>query len=57
MGAEVDEITVYHTRPVTDNAADLVDDLENGRVDMVTFTSSSTVKIFTGCCRPIAGTN
>lgn len=46
MGAEVDEITVYHTRPVADNAPALVDDLENGRIDMVTFTSSSTVKHF-----------
>ena len=46
MGAEVDEITIYHTRSVADGAADLVDDLENGRVDMVTFTSSSTVKNF-----------
>ncbi len=46
MGAAVDEITVYHTRPVADGAADLVDDLENGRIDMVTFTSSSTVKHF-----------
>jgi uroporphyrinogen III methyltransferase / synthase len=46
MGAEVDEITVYHTRPVTDNAPALLDDLESGRIDMVTFTSSSTVKHF-----------
>jgi uroporphyrinogen III methyltransferase/synthase len=46
MGATVDEIATYHTRPVTDGASDLVADLENGRVDMVTFTSSSTVKHF-----------
>jgi uroporphyrinogen III methyltransferase/synthase len=46
MGATVDEIATYHTRPVTDGARDLVADLENGRVDMVTFTSSSTVKHF-----------
>ena len=46
MGADVDEVTVYHTRPVTDKAAALVDDIDNGRVDMVTFTSSSTVKNF-----------
>ena len=48
MGARVDEIAVYHTRPVTDGAAALVDDLANGRIDMVTFTSSSTVKHFHG---------
>jgi len=46
MGAQVDEIAVYQTRRVTEGAAGLVDDLESGRVDMVTFTSSSTVKHF-----------
>ena len=46
MGATVDEIATYRTRPVNDGARDLVADLENGRVDMVTFTSSSTVKHF-----------
>jgi len=46
LGARVDEIAVYHTRPVTTGAADLIADLENGRVDMVTFTSSSTVRHF-----------
>jgi len=46
LGARVDEIAVYHTRPVTSGAADLIADLENGRVDMVTFTSSSTVRHF-----------
>jgi uroporphyrinogen III methyltransferase / synthase len=46
MGATVDEIATYRTRPVTDSASDLIADLENGRVDMVTFTSSSTVKHF-----------
>jgi uroporphyrinogen III methyltransferase/synthase len=46
MGATVDEIATYRTRPVTDGALDLATDLENSRVDMVTFTSSSTVKHF-----------
>ena len=46
MGATVDEIHIYHTQPVTDGAEALVEDLENGRVDMVTFTSSSTVNHF-----------
>ena len=46
MGARVDEITVYHTVPVTDHSAELVDALRNGEVDLVTFTSSSTVRNF-----------
>ena len=46
MDARVDEIHIYHTRPVTEGASALVADLENGRVDMVTFTSSSTVNHF-----------
>ena len=46
LGAQVDEIATYHTLPVSTGAEALVEDLENGRVDMVTFTSSSTVKHF-----------
>jgi uroporphyrinogen III methyltransferase/synthase len=46
MGARVDEIAVYHTRPVTTGAVDLIADLENRQIDMVTFTSSSTVRHF-----------
>lgn len=46
MGAEVDEIAIYRSRPVATGAAELVDSLENGRVDLVTFTSSSTVNHF-----------
>ena len=46
MGASVDEVTVYETRQAQSDAADLVDRLEAGGVDMVTFTSSSTVKNF-----------
>jgi uroporphyrinogen III methyltransferase/synthase len=46
MGATVDEVTVYQTRHVEDNAADLIARLDAGTIDMVTFTSSSTVKNF-----------
>ena len=46
MGAAVDEVTVYETRQAESDAVDLVDRLTAGTVDMVTFTSSSTVKNF-----------
>jgi uroporphyrinogen III methyltransferase/synthase len=46
MGAEVHEIAAYRTRPADTGAAELVANLEQGRVDMVTFTSSSTVRHF-----------
>lgn len=47
MGAKVDEIAVYKTRPVTENRKELIELLEEKKIDMVTFTSSSTVKNFT----------
>lgn len=47
MGAVVDEVTVYCTHEVKDHAKRLITLLENGKVDIVTFTSSSTVKNFT----------
>jgi uroporphyrinogen III methyltransferase/synthase len=46
MGAAVDEVTVYETRQAETGAADLIDRLKAGAIDMVTFTSSSTVKNF-----------
>ncbi len=46
MGARVHEITVYDTRLADGDRQVLVDALANGRVDLVTFTSSSTVKNF-----------
>ena len=46
MGAMVDEITVYHTRPVIDHAERLIEELETNAIDMITFTSSSTVSNF-----------
>ena len=46
MGAEVDEVVIYRARPVEEGARQLVDDLRAGRVDLITFTSSSTVSNF-----------
>ncbi len=46
MGAMVNEVTAYETRQVKDAGDALVADLEAGTIDMVTFTSSSTVKNF-----------
>ncbi|MGD9227565.1 MAG: uroporphyrinogen-III C-methyltransferase [Desulfobacterales bacterium] len=46
MGAQVDEIPAYETLNVTENAGALVQALEDKNVDLITFTSSSTVKNF-----------
>lgn len=46
LGAGVDEIAVYQTRQVKDDAAHLITRLQQGSVDLITFTSSSTVRNF-----------
>ncbi|MGD2030707.1 MAG: uroporphyrinogen-III C-methyltransferase [Desulfobacterales bacterium] len=46
MGAIVDEVTAYCTRSVEDNADLLLKRLKEKTIDLVTFTSSSTVKNF-----------
>jgi uroporphyrinogen III methyltransferase/synthase len=46
MGAVVDEVAAYQTVQARENAGQLVEDLRSGSIDMVTFTSSSTVKNF-----------
>jgi uroporphyrinogen III methyltransferase/synthase len=46
MGAEVEEVPAYETLKVTENIDDLVQQLENRQIDLITFTSSSTVKNF-----------
>jgi uroporphyrinogen III methyltransferase/synthase len=46
MGAQVDEIPAYETLKVTESTAGLVQQLEDRRIDLITFTSSSTVKNF-----------
>ena len=52
MGATVDEIAVYQTRAVNEKADELVQMLRNRMIDMVTFTSSSTVKNFKALLPP-----
>lgn len=46
MGAVVDEIAAYETEQAGENVDVLIKRLEEGSIDMVTFTSSSTVKNF-----------
>ncbi len=46
MGAEVEEVTAYETK-LSDHGKDtLINMLENNEIDMVTFTSSSTIENF-----------
>jgi uroporphyrinogen III methyltransferase/synthase len=52
MGAVVDEVAAYRTRPATDRAADLREALRRREVDVVTFTSSSTVRNFAALWSP-----
>jgi len=52
MGARVDEVAAYRTRPAPEAAASLRDALRSGRVDVVTFTSSSTVRHFAALFPP-----
>jgi uroporphyrinogen III methyltransferase/synthase len=46
MGAKVDEVTIYQTIQSTEGSEELIEQLHLGRIDMVTFTSSSTVRNF-----------
>jgi uroporphyrinogen III methyltransferase/synthase len=46
MGAKVNEVTAYQTVQASDGVDQLIDGLRQGRIDMVTFTSSSTAKNF-----------
>jgi len=47
-GALVDEVPAYRTRPAHEDADELRRALAAGRVDVITFTSSSTVRHFAG---------
>jgi len=44
QGAEVDEVTLYRAAVPTDAPAEALELLRNGEIDIVTFTSSSTVR-------------
>ena len=46
LGAAVTEVPAYRTRAATEQAPGLREALSEGRVDVVTFTSSSTVRSF-----------
>jgi uroporphyrinogen III methyltransferase/synthase len=46
MGAAVDEVTTYLTEKVIEGADLLIEQLTNKRIDLITFTSSSTVRNF-----------
>lgn len=46
MGAIVDEVAAYCTKEIRDNADNLLQALEGRAIDLITFTSSSTVKNF-----------
>jgi len=46
LGADVTEVASYRTRFATEHAPGLREALAEGRVDVVTFTSSSTVRSF-----------
>jgi uroporphyrinogen III methyltransferase / synthase len=52
MGADVDEVTAYLTEKVRDNADLLVKQLEDNAIDLITFTSSSTVRNFKSLLPP-----
>jgi len=52
MGAEVDEVTTYLTENVADNADRLIQELSDNRIDLITFTSSSTVRNFKALLPP-----
>ena len=52
MGARVDEVAAYRTRPALPGAAELRLLFERGGADVVTFTSSSTVRHFAALFAP-----
>ncbi len=52
MGAVVDEIVAYQTEQTRENVDVLIKHLEEGSIDLLTFTSSSTVKNFKALLPP-----
>ncbi len=52
MGAEVNEVTTYLTKNVVDGADRLIEQLTANHIDLITFTSSSTVKNFKALLPP-----
>ncbi|NNF99565.1 MAG: uroporphyrinogen-III C-methyltransferase [Desulfobacteraceae bacterium] len=54
MGAQVNEVATYQTTMTTEGSDELLEKLKNRQIDMITFTSSSTVRNF---CRMIPETD
>ncbi len=52
LGAQVDEVTAYHTEAGRGNAPLITEMLSRGEIDIITFTSSSTVRNFVELLRP-----
>lgn len=52
MGAVVTEVAAYRTRPAADETTELCTALRRGEVDVITFTSSSTVRHFAALFAP-----
>jgi len=52
MGAVVDEIAAYQTEQASENVDVLIKRLEEGSIDLLTFTSSSTVRNFKALLPP-----
>jgi uroporphyrinogen III methyltransferase/synthase len=53
-GAQVDEIAAYRTLPATTEDAERIRDmLATGEIDVLTFTSSSTVRNFVAALEPV----
>jgi uroporphyrinogen III methyltransferase/synthase len=53
-GAKVDEITAYRTEPASGDEADRIRGmLAAGEIDVLTFTSSSTVRSFVAALEPL----
>jgi len=46
MGAQVDEVVAYQTKEAGDDKQTLLSALEEGAIDLITFTSSSTARNF-----------
>lgn len=53
MGCDVTEIDVYETMMDTGNAEEVVELLESGKLHVITFTSSSTVRNFVQAIRTV----
>ena len=46
MGAEVEIVAAYQTKHSSEGVREVIEDLKDGSIDMITFTSSSTVTNF-----------